>query len=459
MPNSAARQPAFIWPETQHLITPDERLAEVALKALRKGDVERATALLDQGTGQGGLTMAELLRLHLAETEAQAQQQHALQAHTEAVLAWFTKLFEALPVPALLLGSQGQLRDANKAACRYLGLPHPLPLQPTALRRFLTGAEADRTWLNLLQEVRQNGETERDELLLQPLTGEARVAQLKLCNAPVLDVDRDDEVLVCTLNDLTDRAARQSAEQRATVAQQQRQLASDASDAKTQMLSRVSHELRTPLNAIMGFSQLLQSDLDTLPEAHRPYLAHILRASQDLLSLVDEVLEINRAEAGHLRLDMTALSLRDEARLSLQLNQQATGQLQVELLMVEPDGAPPMARGDARRVREILCNLISNAIKYNRFRGKVQLSIGHDGQRIWVDVSDQGMGLDAKQQAHLFEPFNRLGAERGSARGFGLGLSICKAYTDAMDGELTLVQSSEQGSCFRLSLPRWDRLA
>jgi signal transduction histidine kinase len=128
-------------------------------------------------------------------------------------------------------------------------------------------------------------------------------------------------------------------------------------------------------------------------------------------------------------------------------------------LMVEPDGAPPMARGDARRVREILCNLISNAIKYNRFRGKVQLSIGHDGQRIWVDVSDQGMGLDAKQQAHLFEPFNRLGAERGSARGFGLGLSICKAYTDAMDGELTLVQSSEQGSCFRLSLPRWDRLA
>jgi len=458
MPNSAARQPALIWPTTPDSLKHDERVAEVALKALRKGDVERAAALLDQGTGQGGLTMAELLRLHLAETEAQARQQQALQAHTEAVLSWFTKLFEALPVPALLLGSQGQLREANKAACRYLGLPHPLPLQAMALRRFMTGSDADRIWLNLLQEVRQNGETERDELLLQPLTGEARVAQLKLCNAPVLDADRDDEVLVCTLTDLTDRAARQLAEQRASVAQQQRQLASDASDAKTQMLSRVSHELRTPLNAIMGFSQLLQSDLDTLPEAHRPYLAHILRASQDLLSLVDEVLEINRAEAGHLRLDMTALSLRDEARLSLQLNQQATGPLQVELLMTEPEDTPPMARGDARRVREILCNLISNAIKYNRFRGEVRLVIGHDAQRIWVDVSDQGLGLDARQQAHLFEPFNRLGAERGAARGFGLGLSICKAYCDAMDGQLTLIHSSERGSCFRLSLPRWDRL-
>jgi signal transduction histidine kinase len=107
-------------------------------------------------------------------------------------------------------------------------------------------------------------------------------------------------------------------------------------------------------------------------------------------------------------------------------------------------------------VREVLSNLVSNAIKYNRPGGWVRLHHGHDAHMVWLSVTDSGIGMTAEQLSHLFEPFNRLGADRLAVAGHGLGLSIARTLAQAMGGTLQASSTPGEGSCFRLELPRWD---
>ena len=112
---------------------------------------------------------------------------------------------------------------------------------------------------------------------------------------------------------------------------------------------------------------------------------------------------------------------------------------------------------DPRRVREVLANLVSNGIKYNRPGGWLNLQTGHDAHKVWLAVGDSGIGMTPLQLAHLFEPFNRLGAERLAVVGHGLGLSIARTLTQAMGGALRVSSQPGEGSRFVLELPRWDR--
>jgi PAS domain S-box-containing protein len=242
---------------------------------------------------------------------------------------------------------------------------------------------------------------------------------------------------------------------RAEAALREAEAAERASQAKSQFLARMSHELRTPLNAMLGFAQLLQHDLgDKLDAVQRARLAHIGSAGTHLLSLIDEVLDLSAAEAASQPVALVPVAL-DEVIDEVRRWLAPLAEQQRVTLRCEPGAAWVLA--DARRLRQVVANLISNAIKYNRPGGQVDLRLRRlavDGAPGWeLAVRDTGRGLSAEQQAHLFEPFNRLGAEGQGIEGRGIGLATVRHLLGLMGGRLQWHSRVGEGSDFLVWLP------
>ena len=227
-----------------------------------------------------------------------------------------------------------------------------------------------------------------------------------------------------------------------------------ASQAKSAFLSRMSHELRTPLNAVLGFSQLLQADPQVmgLPSV-LCNVRHIQHAGELLLSLVDEVLDLARVESGRLQLEPETLDLGGLVLQCVSLLDPLAAREAVRLHAATV-AQPALAVADHRGTRQVLTNLLSNAIKYTGAGGRVDVTLRLDGPCIAVSVQDNGPGLGPEQLAHLFEPFNRLGAERGAVPGTGLGLIITRQLMEAMGGTLTVHSQVGAGSTFTAVWPR-----
>jgi PAS domain S-box-containing protein len=242
---------------------------------------------------------------------------------------------------------------------------------------------------------------------------------------------------------------------RAEQALREKAAAVQASAAKSQFLARMSHELRTPLNAVLGFAQLLGNDMaDALSVQQRQRVDRIHSAGLHLLALIDDVLDLATIESDALPLANEPVSLQASLDDVMQWTQLQAAEASVRVQ------AQPMrgwVRADPRRVRQILSNLISNAIKYNRPEGQVWVSgtsCTHRGQPAWaVSVRDTGRGLSAEQRAQLFQPFNRLGAERGSIPGTGIGLAIVHHLVRLMGGDVSVTSEPGKGSEFRVILP------
>nr|WP_274521860.1 chemotaxis protein CheB [Halorhodospira halochloris] len=229
-----------------------------------------------------------------------------------------------------------------------------------------------------------------------------------------------------------------------------------ASRAKTEFLSSMSHELRTPLNAILGFTQLLRGDAEPDAETRQRYYQHVLHAGWFLRDLVNEVLDLAHIEAGQLvvnpdRQELTALVEQCTAFV--------WGEAQENEITIEAQiGGQVWVEADPVRTRQILVNLLSNAVKYNRRGGCVTLTLGYaDDDWVTVDVTDTGYGIDEVGQSLLFKPFERLGQERSTIEGSGIGLVVSQHLAHLMGGQLRLHSSTlGQGSTFRLYLPRTE---
>jgi PAS domain S-box-containing protein len=242
---------------------------------------------------------------------------------------------------------------------------------------------------------------------------------------------------------------------RAEQALREKAAAVQASAAKSQFLARMSHELRTPLNAVLGFAQLLGNDVaDGLSAQQRQRVDRIHSAGLHLLALIDDVLDLATIESDALPLAHEAVSLQSSLDDVLQWTQLQAAQADVQVRSQPLRG---WVRADPRRVRQILSNLISNAIKYNRPGGQVWVSASpstHRGQPAWtLSVHDTGRGLTPEQRAQLFQPFNRLGAERGGIPGTGIGLAIVHHLVRLMGGDVSVLSEPGQGSEFRVTLP------
>jgi PAS domain S-box-containing protein len=236
------------------------------------------------------------------------------------------------------------------------------------------------------------------------------------------------------------------------------QTAERANAAKTQFLSRMSHELRTPLNAVLGFAQLLQMNADSpLSPSQQQQVRHIWNAGSHLLEMINDVLDVSRVEGGHLPVSEETIALPevvDEAVALVHKRADDAGiRLQLQAATAQPQANEVI--GDRLRLRQVLVNLLSNAVKYNRPGGQVRVAWAPtaDGRHLAVVVEDDGLGMTPAQMTHLFEPFNRLGAERSTVEGTGLGLVLCKGLVQLMGGTLSVQSAPGEGSRFTIELP------
>lgn len=237
--------------------------------------------------------------------------------------------------------------------------------------------------------------------------------------------------------------------QEATV---QARAAEEASEAKSEFLSRMSHELRTPLNAILGFAQLLKlGDHDPLTDAQRGKVDVMEQAGKHLLAVINDVLDLSRIEAGRLPLSLEPVSVRSAFEHAVTL----VGNLpQTSRVTLHPWGGEDLGvNADRVRLQQVLVNLLSNAIKYNRAGGLVELDAWADGDRVALQIADTGRGMTEEQLAHMFEPFNRLGAENTAVEGTGIGLVIVKRLVQLMHGDIEVHSAPGQGTRLICWLP------
>jgi signal transduction histidine kinase/CheY-like chemotaxis protein len=228
--------------------------------------------------------------------------------------------------------------------------------------------------------------------------------------------------------------------------------AEKANKAKTDFLSGMSHELRTPLNAILGFAQLMESDVSpqTLPQKRN--LGHILKAGWYLLELINEILDLALIESGKVTLSGEPVSLSEamlESRAMIEPQALKRG-----ITMHFPGfDAVHFVKADRTRLKQVLINLLFNAIKYNRPGGSVSVAYTLEGSGgIRIDVRDTGAGLTPEQVAHLFQPFNRLGKESGAEEGTGIGLVVTRRLVELMGGSIGVHSVVGVGTEFWIAL-------
>ncbi len=276
---------------------------------------------------------------------------------------------------------------------------------------------------------------------------DGQVVWASLNVAVLRDAQGEPVQFIAVVEDITERQQMQDAMNSARAAER-------ASKAKTEFLSRMSHELRTPLNAMLGFAQLLRVDpRHPLHPDQRGKVDHIERAGAHLLAMLTDVLDLSRIEAGSLPMAIEPLPLSDvlDAAVALVSNQASDAQLHLVCTPPEPD---LFVHGDAVRLRQILVNLLSNGVKYNQPGGRVMVEAMGLDREVVITVSDSGRGMTDAQLAHLFEPFNRLGAERTSIEGTGIGLVIVKRLVELMHGRIEVSSRQGAGTHFRVWLPR-----
>jgi len=219
---------------------------------------------------------------------------------------------------------------------------------------------------------------------------------------------------------------------------------------KSTFLSRMSHELRTPLNAVLGFGQLLE--LEASDAATAESVAQILAAGRHLVVLVDELLDIGRIEAGELHLEVEALPVADLCAEVLAMMQPLA---QERSLTVDDQaaGAGTWVLADRVRLRQVLVNLVSNAVKYNRPGGQLTVSVGRSPDAVRLAVRDTGTGMSAEEVERLFTPFERLSAPSSGVSGTGLGLVVARHLVVAMGGQLEVDSRLGIGTTFTVALP------
>jgi signal transduction histidine kinase len=452
-------------PHRLHIAQSTERISELAqqntllsqaLQAVQRGNLALAERLL-ASSEEPKPTLQEVFSLHQSELQTREDELRQSQQRIELSLDWFANLFRTLPVAAVLLDAQGMIADANAFALDLLKLSSTMNRQATVpMRRLLTVQDDEMRLFSLLSQVRQGHPACLEELPLRTLQGQLLWVDLHVNQLPSSRALNTPAMTLCVFNDRTAHIEAQRARELAAQAEHQRDLALSASQAKTQLLSRVSHELRTPLNAVLGFSQLMLMDPLKLDADSRRKIELIADAGKNLLALVNDVLELNQAESGQLNLSRQAVDLRKLICEVLALQEPMA--LGMKLTLIAPPALHAdetlWADADPRRLHEVVTNLVSNAIKYNRLGGSVTVGLQDDGGQVCITVTDTGRGLTPEQLAHLFEPFNRLGADRLAITGTGLGLNIARTMTELMGGTLQASSEPNQGATFTLKLPR-----
>ena len=241
---------------------------------------------------------------------------------------------------------------------------------------------------------------------------------------------------------------------------QAKEEADKANQAKSQFLSRISHDLRTPLTAIMGFGQILGMDKSSpLSQRQDDSVNEINKASEHLLDLINDILNLAQIESGHIELQLEAVNTCElvaecEALIAPLAQERDINFITPHTEGHEPPALPFLVEADRKRLKQVLLNLLSNAVKYNRHGGSISINCESAGRNLRILVTDTGEGLTEVQQSQIFSAFERLGAEHTGVKGSGIGLVIAKGLVENMAGTIGVESESGKGSTFWVELPK-----
>jgi PAS domain S-box-containing protein len=290
------------------------------------------------------------------------------------------------------------------------------------------------------------GEPEHAEARVITTDGEVRV--IRSWSSAELDAAGQVSAVMYAVMDVTDQR-RVEAELR-----QARDAAEQAAVVKAEFLANMSHELRTPLTSILGFTGLAAAETD-LPDTARHYIERVTIASKALLTLVNDVLDFSKLEAGEIRLEPRPVDMPRLAQEVMDLFGQQAAAKGLGLTLDLADGFPPAVALDPDRVRQVLINLVGNAVKFTA-EGEVRLELGYDTDvgLVSAAVVDTGPGVEADRCSQLFQRFSQVdGSSTRTFGGTGLGLAICKGLVEAMDGEIGVETEAGKGSRFWFEAP------
>jgi len=234
-----------------------------------------------------------------------------------------------------------------------------------------------------------------------------------------------------------------------------REEADRANRAKSEFLSSMSHELRTPLNSILGFGQMLESDPDQpLTGDQTESVFHILKSGHHLLELIDDVLDMAKIESGKVDVVLENLSPGKILEECLTYVTSMAKKRGIEISVADMTSQAPMIRADRTRLKQVVLNLLTNAIKYNSENGTVSLDVTQrPDDMLRISITDSGHGLSEADQAELFKPFSRLGAENSEIEGTGIGLVVSQNLIEIMRGRIGMKSEVGKGSTFWIELP------
>lgn len=360
----------------------------------------------------------------------------------------FQRLFQAAPVASAIVSiDDRQIVDVNNFACERYGMTRDAMIGSTTTSMAYGVVPEDRElfYRTFATEGRVRS------LVVRVRDAQGVVHPEAMSAEPINYLGR--ACCLVTSQDISD--LRVANETRRALAEAQA-----ANRAKNEFLSRISHELRTPLHAILGFTSVLRRDTPgPSGDLQRHHLQHVERAGKHLLALVNDVLDLSRIESGNLQvaLDPTPLLpvLRDAVAFNLALAERCAVNIEFD----EARAPAAVVLADRTRLRQVLVNVVSNAVKFNRPGGTVQIALTRTADSWTVAIEDNGLGMTNEQLSRLFEPFNRLGREKEGIEGTGIGLTMARHLMLLMHGDITLTSQPGRGTTARLTLPASEAAA
>lgn len=347
----------------------------------------------------------------------------------------FLQALECLPDAVLLSTPQGNVFYVNGAATEWLALELP---EGRSIESLL-GAEIWGKVVLAMGAAKYDGELEVGGADQPP-----RPVSVAVRSMP-------DGLWLWQLHDLTQRRQLESEWAAENL------LLARSSQHKSTFLANMSHELRTPLTSILGFSSILKQRIfGDLNPKQETYIQQIHRSGQHLLSLINDILDLSKIEAGQMALDKERIPLPTLCQESIELVQDQLDTKQLTLQFSVESGVQWLY-ADEVRVRQMILNLLSNAIKFSMPQGNIMVSVKKDIDRVKIAVQDEGIGMSPEQQQQLFKPFQQVDSSIDRRRqGTGLGLALTLHLAELHGGTVTCQSEEGVGSCFTLVLPEGE---